>query len=52
MGRQVNINADMSSQRAERKHVHKLTPRFVVDEKIQYHLNRYHGKEQIVPPGS
>lgn len=52
MGRQVNINADMSSLRADRKNVHHLKPRFVVDEKIQYHLNRYHGKEQINPPGS
>jgi len=42
----------MADQVAERKHIHHLQPRFVVDEKIQYHLNRYHGKEQISPAKS
>jgi len=30
----------------------KSRPRFVPDDKIQTHLNRYHGKEQITPAGS
>jgi hypothetical protein len=51
-GRQVNINQGMADQRADRKHIHHLKPRFVVDEKIQYHLNRYHNKEQISPAKS
>jgi len=51
-GRSVNINHDVHTERAQRKHVHHLKPRFVPDDKIQYHLNRYHGKEQITPAGS
>jgi len=32
--------------------VNSFRPRFVPDDKIQTHLSRYHGKEQITPAGS
>jgi len=51
-GKSVNINHDISHERKLRKHVHHLKPRFVPDDKICYHLNRYHGKEQITHAGS
>jgi len=47
-GRSVNINHDVFTERAQRKHIHHLKPKFIPDDKIAYHLNRYHGKEQII----
>lgn len=38
--------------RSERKNIHHVKPRFVVDQKLEYHLQRYHGKEQITPAKS
>eukprot|EP00350_Pseudokeronopsis_sp_OXSARD2_P012360 CAMPEP_0170541276 /NCGR_PEP_ID=MMETSP0211-20121228/1045_1 /TAXON_ID=311385 /ORGANISM="Pseudokeronopsis sp., Strain OXSARD2" /LENGTH=181 /DNA_ID=CAMNT_0010843937 /DNA_START=126 /DNA_END=671 /DNA_ORIENTATION=- len=43
---------DLNDQRMERKHVHTVKPAFVVDQSLQMHLARYHGKEQIVPAKS
>jgi nucleoid DNA-binding protein len=51
-GRQVDIAKGLGDVRGERKNIHHCKPRFVVDDKLQYHINRYHGKEQIVPPRS
>merc|ERR1719498_46987 len=46
------MEVDIDSQRAERKHVHHLKPRFVVDPELQALAIRYHGKEQVVNPKS
>jgi len=51
-GRQVDMGKDLGHMRSERKNIHHVKPRFVVDDKLQYHLQRYHGKEQIVPAKS
>jgi len=52
MGKSVNIGHDIHTERKIRRNIHHLKPRFVPDQKIQTHLNRYHGKEQIVHAGS
>jgi len=39
-------------QRLDRKHIHHLRPCFVVDPKLQEHLIRYKGKEEVVMPKS
>jgi len=43
----VDFKKDLDQQRAERKHVHKIRPCFVVDSKLKYYLSRYPGKEEI-----
>lgn len=43
---------DLDVARAERKHVHHLKPRFVIDGDLQALTIRYHGKEQITPAKS
>jgi nucleoid DNA-binding protein len=43
----VDFKKDLDQQRAERKHVHKIRPCFVVDAKLKYYLARYPGKEEI-----
>lgn len=43
----VDFKKDLDQQRAERKHVHKIRPCFVVDTKLKYYLSRYPGKEEI-----
>jgi len=43
----VDFKKDLDQQRAERKHVHKVRPCFVVDSKLKYYLSRYPGKEEI-----
>lgn len=50
--RKISLDADIDCQRAERKHVHHLKPRFVVDPALQALAIRYHGKEQVVNPKS
>jgi len=42
----------MNNDRAERKHIHKLRPCFIVDPVLKKHLNRYPGKEEVSPAGS
>jgi len=37
----------IDNQRKQRKHIHKVQPRFVVDPKLQYHLYHYPGKDQV-----
>lgn len=46
-GRSINPYEKIDIQRKERKHVHKIQPRFVVDPKLQYNLYHYPGKEQV-----
>jgi nucleoid DNA-binding protein len=49
-GRNVSPRAqDLVTHRQERKNIHHLTPVFVVDPKLQMHLVRYKGKEEISP---
>ena len=43
--RSISPKVDIFTQRAERKNVHHLKPKFVVDPNLQYHLVRYPGKE-------
>jgi nucleoid DNA-binding protein len=45
--RTINPYDKIDNQRKERKHVHKIQPKFVVDPKLQYHLYHYPGKEQV-----
>ena len=45
--RTINPSDKIDHQRKERKHIHKIDPRFVVDPKLQYHLYHYPGKEQV-----
>jgi len=48
----IDFKKELDEQRAERKHVHKLRPCFVVDSKLKYMLSRYPGKEEITAPKS
>jgi len=50
--RKIHMDVDIDSNRMERKHVHHLKPRFVVDPELQSLAIRYHGKEQVVNPKS
>lgn len=50
--RKISLENDIDTQRMERKHIHHLKPRFVVDENLQALAIRYHGKEQVVNPKS
>lgn len=45
--RTINPSDKIENQRKERKHIHAIEPRFVVDPKLQYHLYHYPGKEQV-----
>lgn len=45
--RTINPYDRIEDQRRERKHIHKVSPRFVVDPKLQYQLYHYPGKEQV-----
>lgn len=47
--RNISPKMDIFTKRIERKNIHHLKPVFVVDPKIQYHLVRYPGKEEISP---
>jgi len=48
----IDFKKQLDEQRAERKHVHKMRPCFVVDSKLKYMLSRYHNKEEISCPKS
>jgi nucleoid DNA-binding protein len=48
----IDFKRDLDEQRAERKHVHKVRPCFVVDSKFKYMLSRYPGKEELSNPKS
>lgn len=50
--RTIDPYEKIDKQRLKRKHIHKVTPRFVVDPKLQYHLYHYPGKEQVEAPKS
>ena len=45
--RTIDPYGKIDEQRKARRHLHKVVPRFVVDQKLQYHLVHYPGKEQI-----
>lgn len=45
--RSINPLDKIDDQRKERKHIHSISPKFVVDPKLQYHLYHYPGKEQV-----
>lgn len=42
----------VEEQREERKHVHKIRPVFVVDNKLKACLMRYPGKDELEKPKS
>jgi len=44
---QIDFKKQLDEQRAERKHVHKMRPCFIVDSKMKYLLSRYPNKEEI-----
>jgi len=44
---QIDFKKQLDEQRAERKHVHKIRPCFIVDSKMKYLLTRYPNKEEI-----
>lgn len=50
--RTINPYDKIDNQRKERKHIHHIEPRFVVDPKLQYYLTHYPGKEQVDAPKS
>ena len=50
--RSISPKVDIFTQRQERKHVHHLTPVFVIDSAIRANLMRYPGKEEITPAKS
>jgi len=43
----IDFKKQLDEQRAERKHVHKLRPCFVVDSKLKYLLSRFPNKEEV-----
>lgn len=43
----IDFKKQLDEQRAERKHVHKIRPCFVVDNKLKYLLSRFPNKEEI-----
>ncbi|EGR30965.1 hypothetical protein IMG5_120280, partial [Ichthyophthirius multifiliis] len=47
-----DITKDLDEQRTDRKHVHKIRPCFIPNQKFKYALNRYPGKEEISAPKS
>lgn len=47
-----DITKDLSNQREERMHNHKIRPCFVPDPKLQAMLLRYPGKEELSKPKS
>lgn len=50
--RSINPYDKISVQRTERKHVHHLSPQFIVDPKIQSQLTHYAGKDDLDAPRS
>lgn len=50
--RSISPKVDIFTQRMERKNIHHMKPVFVVDETLQYILNRYPGKQEIDPAKS
>jgi len=48
----IDFKKQLDEQRAERKHVHKIRPCFVVDSKLRYFLSRFPNKEEISAPKS
>jgi len=48
----IDFKKQLDEQRAERKHIHKLRPCFVVDSKLKYLLSRFPNKEEITVPKS
>lgn len=47
--RAISPKMSIFEKRMDRSNIHHLKPVFVVDPKIQYHLVRYPGKEEISP---
>lgn len=43
----IDFKKQLDEQRAERKHVHKIRPCFVVDSKLKYLLSRFANKEEL-----
>jgi nucleoid DNA-binding protein len=43
----IDFKKQLDDQRAERKHVHKMRPCFVVDSKLKYQLSRFPNKEEL-----
>jgi len=48
----IDFKKQLDEQRAERKHVHKMRPCFIVDSKLKYVLSRFPGKEEVTVPKS
>ena len=48
----IDFKKQLDEQRAERKHVHKIRPCFIVDQKLRYYLTRSPNKEEISAPRS
>lgn len=48
----INTSHTIEEQRLERKHVHKVRPVFIVDQRLKSALARYPGKEEIDKPKS
>ena len=42
----------IDEQRLERKHLHKVSPSFVVDNKLKQYLSRFPGKDELEKPAS
>lgn len=50
--RKIHAASDITNDREERKHIHKLRPCFIVDPVLKKHLSRYAGKEEVSPAKS
>jgi nucleoid DNA-binding protein len=48
----IDFKKQLDEQRAERKHVHKIRPCFVADDKFKYLLTRFPNKEELTVPKS
>ncbi len=48
----INTSHTIEEQRLERKHLHKLRPVFVVDQRLKIYLTRYPGKDELGKPKS
>lgn len=48
----IDFKKQLDEQRAERKHIHKMRPCFVVDSKLKYYLSRFPNKEELTVPKS
>lgn len=51
-GRSISPGRSINAERAARKKIHHLRPCFIVDPKIQQHLIRYKGKEEVTNSGN